>query len=884
MALVAGAEFQNRCDIYCNDFGHRAVFAARAVPGSCFPQARYGISEHIPSDVMLCQCVIAARQLASVADDKHAVLPAASVQLERMVDPLSDFVSHPSRRLQTSNRCVHDEPYVVQIFTSNQTGAGGQVPVVFFDIGGQQGQLIRLRPRFPTEGQMVQTEPLFLALRPKRFGLLGAGADGPYGYRRIQLVRGAETTVILDSVDGAPLGNNDFWISGSVSGTEVLQLGVRTEQVFDIPSQGNFSSNNLTTTTSREPGTFTLEFVTSGQFAGGMSGFVVIVEVFRQGEPQSIALPIIDPVTRPAVGAFSCIRQNLLTRPLNLTLRASGSIGRWSYSSIYFVSDAGPVPLISSLNAAGVGLNNFWVGTDPLTRRQQTFAIPSNPTPTTITVATTSRPFCVHDEPYIIQISRSTQLGPAGSITGQVPEVSLFVSGDGFMGPIYLYPRNPGLGETVVSAPLFIPRRPTRLQLRGISVFFGYRRISLLHGGETTVVLDSDNGLPFGNNSFWIRGERTPAGSPPSVTALRFQQEFEVPSGGDISSTTLSTTTASRGLDMFTLEMVTSPVASELDSMSKDGGSRLNGLSSLTIDAFFEVPTATGNQQIVAQILPSSIRPGIFECIAVTLSSVHRPLSLALQASVTIGSFGAVYGYSSIYLIDNTGLVDVVYSPFGAAQGFNDFWIGTTGTVRRMQNFSIPTIPTISTTSTSTPSSTHTVTIPQRLQCPPYTAWQNLLGVPCGNCEALVEAAPYSGSCELYCSSIGLDCITAWDDVDGTCSRRNQVDCSTPVPNAGLGMLCTCQQGTLAPFPQQCNAYAQWAQINMHICGGCKASAALNVPSLAPSSTCFDYCKSFGHRCTAAAVQGSTPCSSAQVLNCTDTVQAELEVLCTCQQ
>jgi len=54
MALVAGAEFQNRCDIYCNDFGHRAVFAARAVPGSCFPQARYGISEHIPSDVMLC--------------------------------------------------------------------------------------------------------------------------------------------------------------------------------------------------------------------------------------------------------------------------------------------------------------------------------------------------------------------------------------------------------------------------------------------------------------------------------------------------------------------------------------------------------------------------------------------------------------------------------------------------------------------------------------------------------------------------------------------------------------------------------------------------------------------------------------------------------------
>lgn len=580
--------------------------------------------------------------------------------------------------------------------------------------------------------------------------------------------------------------------------------------------------------------------------------------------------------------------------------------------------------MITSINAVAIGRNNFWVGTVSSNIRRSNFFVIPNVTRTTVTATTTSRQQCAHDVPYIVQIFTSTQ--PEADTTS-LPQVWLSVGGN-ISGPIFLQPQIARLGQTVQTVPLFISDRPTRLMLIGVGGPYGYSRIAMVRGAEATTILDSRDDVPIGNNSFWIRGSRTTNIN----SSLRVSQEFIIPSVGSLASTTSSTTGAIfTNADIFTLEVVTS---GQTRAALTPGSDPNRGIfrGSMVVDLVFEVPGAGGRQQAGVQLLPTSIRPGFFECISISFNFSQRPVSLTLEAS---GPSAEVWGYSSILFTDNSGTVAVVdtdangistavESSFGVPLGNNPFWIGTSSReVRLRQTLTIPAFTTSTTTSTSTTATATTITgstssittttftgstsssttmttatrsgaptgpmsttvtgsaAPPRLHCSPYSAWQNITGMPCGNCEALVAAVPSNGICASYCSSIGLECVTAWDDVDGTCSRRNQVDCMAQVPNAGLSMLCTCRTIATSPVAEQCASYSRWPQIDVNICGGCMAAVALRAPSSISRDSCSDFCKSFNHQCTAAAVQGTSPCSQGRPLNCTDHVES---ALCTCMQ
>lgn len=273
----------------------------------------------------------------------------------------------------------------------------------------------------------------------------------------------------------------------------------------------------------------------------------------------------------------------------------------------------------------------------------------------------------------------------------------------------------------------------------------------------------------------------------------------------------------------------------------------------------------------------------------------------------------------------------------GAPLGMNDFWVGVvqrgTNPVRSANRFTVPTNSFIFTTTTTTTITATTTTITSgststrtstthsttsqttltsttdstittstatsftgstssttttrtmavvRVRCPSYSSWSNILGMTCGNCEALVAAAPFNATCGRYCSAIGLECVAAFDDISGTCARKNQVDCNVPVPNAGQGILCTCQSSASSLRAAQCAAYSRWPQIDVDTCGGCTAVVPLGQPSV--SDSCSDYCISFGHTCSAAGVQGSTTCAIGQNLSCQDRVAAGVHTLCKCVQ
>jgi len=227
----------------------------------------------------------------------------------------------------------------------------------------------------------------------------------------------------------------------------------------------------------------------------------------------------------------------------------------------------------------------------------------------------------------------------------------------------------------------------------------------------------------------------------------------------------------------------------------------------------------------------------------------------------------------------------------GAIIGENEYWIGLAENVVSTQVFQLITTSTTTTTitSTSTMSAATTAMPGQAFQCPPYTVWPKIIGVLCGNCEALVRALPYNGRCDRYCASFGLECAMARDDISGTCRRSRQVSCNRAIPNVGVGMLCTCRNSDAATNPQSssrsCSSFSQWPQINVNVCGSCSAVVPLGVPTLNSHNSCFQYCKSFQHICVAAALQGSDSCSIRQSLNCADNVAPEAtEGLCTCVQ
>mmetsp|Transcript_69896 Transcript_69896/g.202571 ORF Transcript_69896/g.202571 Transcript_69896/m.202571 type:complete len:642 (-) Transcript_69896:180-2105(-) len=80
------------------------------------------------------------------------------------------------------------------------------------------------------------------------------------------------------------------------------------------------------------------------------------------------------------------------------------------------------------------------------------------------------------------------------------------------------------------------------------------------------------------------------------------------------------------------------------------------------------------------------------------------------------------------------------------------------------------------------------------IDCEAFEAWPDVDGqVTCGNCKALVFAAPYSGRCDRYCASFGHVCVDAAEEIAETCVEERKVPCDVEI-NGTSDMLCTCKR------------------------------------------------------------------------------------------
>jgi len=78
--------------------------------------------------------------------------------------------------------------------------------------------------------------------------------------------------------------------------------------------------------------------------------------------------------------------------------------------------------------------------------------------------------------------------------------------------------------------------------------------------------------------------------------------------------------------------------------------------------------------------------------------------------------------------------------------------------------------------------------------CLAFSEWPSIDGgvtVTCGDCAALVLAAPYASRCDKFCESFGHVCAAAADVVAESCQVQNSHRCDEEIGGAS-GMLCTC--------------------------------------------------------------------------------------------
>jgi len=465
---------------------------------------------------------------------------------------------------------------------------------------------------------------------------------------------------------------------------------------------------------------------------------------------------------------------------------------------------------------------------------------------------------CIHDEPYTFMIEASTQTGSSNNI----PRFTLKLEGkylggrSGFAFSQTFFSAN----QSRLSRSLILPKRPDIFSLYAVGPNqVGYRQILMIRGAETTVILNSSNGLPLGENDFWVS----------TVPPARRFNRFIIPPMGTLSNFTNFTINRSRPSSFIGVEAVT----------SSQEGAETSGSLSVQVDVLFQFPT--GNSTISASKFGPLTQINQFvmtgECVTYVFDSSGSQgeiTQLRLRAS---GGNSSDWGYSRIAVVTSNGTTILLDSFNGLPRGDNDFWIGATGALGVRTNQSFPFVNVTKTTTTTT---TTTITATAFTgDCSSFTSWPSILGVVCGNCAALVEAAPYGRRCDTYCQSFSQECVQAAAS-DGTCEATARVPCSTPVPGNSTGMLCTCS-GSLARNPD-CANYNEWPAIEARICGSCTATVPVNHPSEPYGKSCSDFCSNFGHECSSANQVGTRACISTKTLSCSDVVEGT-EALCQCR-
>jgi len=161
--------------------------------------------------------------------------------------------------------------------------------------------------------------------------------------------------------------------------------------------------------------------------------------------------------------------------------------------------------------------------------------------------------------------------------------------------------------------------------------------------------------------------------------------------------------------------------------------------------------------------------------------------------------------------------------------------------------------------------------------CAAYSQWPSLRDDVCGNCTAKVVAS----NCSAYCSSFNHQCSRAYSGTE--CDTATPINCTTSATN----LFCSCELVAGAPVLQdRCAAYSKWPVLEEDVCGDCRAVVPANNPRVAASTTCTDFCASFGHICVASfrtnAARDSSCENLGSALTCSEPITGSRTQICEC--
>lgn len=471
---------------------------------------------------------------------------------------------------------------------------------------------------------------------------------------------------------------------------------------------------------------------------------------------------------------------------------------------------------------------------------------------------------CLHETPYIIQVTTSSQPEARSSA---LPRFQLKVRGEllGGTNGFEFFQKSAAPGMAINRSLILLDRPDELILLAHGSDSYRYRQIVLIHGSEMTEIVSS-----------------TTMGHSDQTSLASSRQHFAIPSRGNFRD---AISTATHVGPFTTVEIVTA----SRDQAGTQG--------SLMVNASL----IKGSQSLTFPILISgqSVKAG--ECISVSIPAVSFEAERLELTGFSVGGAFNMWGYSRIAVITNRGTSLALNTLNGEALGKNKFWIGAgTSQVRSFQTFNVnswapnalgsePLVQAVDVrpqASRRLQTSSINTTTPSTIQCFPYTNWPPIiLGEVCGSCEAVVPANTFGRRCDNFCQSFGHQCLQAAQS-NGTCTPKVLMPCNVPVPGNNDDMLCTCFNSTAPPtnIAPNCASYNEWPAINRDVCAQCQARVPIGIPTSPQlGSSCTSFCANFGHQCKAAATLGNSPCSVRSNVNCSDEVPAT-EILCTCER
>lgn len=641
---------------------------------------------------------------------------------------------------------MHTSPFHLVITTSDQDGAETSAPgAVTFFVGDEAISVNWPRAVIPVSRNQSAAQELFLSQWPKALEL--TGTNDAWGYRRITLSRNNETSIVLDSPNGAPLGNNEFWIGDSGAG------GTRLRNRYSVSAKGlwAFDAFNFTVLRARSQ-------------TANLNTQVAEITFYFKGRVVAV------PFNASALGNDN---SSSLVSDGNSSTQWVGTIGTTLHLEFPFFVEVDAFSFTTALNQDSLDPQDF-VLTGRASRNsawmllvnETNFNAPTQRSATTRRVPfigsiPTPRLLSTPAATFSVEIVTSYQQNAQTSFSNILIEFSngTLTASDVFIRETDAVARGQCIsrafefsGSQQYTPYLFALRAAPTAGLRFFSFNnWGYKKIVLIAGQETVVLLDSINGAPEGENDFWIGISRFAVGAP----RVRRQQTFVFALTTTTTSTT-STTTSSTSVTSTSSSSITATMTSTSSTIVTY--TTFTGSTTSTVTTIVSRPTG--------ECADFNAWPSVAGTVCGSCTALVQPM----PTRTTCNHFCLSFNHTCVAAAQSSGTSCRKLATLTCSTAITDAALCTC----EMQSG---------------------LTIPPPL-CSGYTGWPAINEEVCGGCRAAVPfnipSQPFGTTCSEYCQGFGHQCNSAAVKGSSPCSVQRALMCDETVQGIDEA-LCSCK-------------------------------------------------------------------------------------------